>query len=245
MNNTSSAYQFGQQVGQIVGAVIASLILIGGFAFFVFSLVKAIKTGRKGWIITASITGLPVLAFVGIFLYGVFLGVTKSSSRVREVQLAKQGGPSALLTAAMTSVPGKAAVPYTISLPWEGEWGKKSNPPYDYVFSYQDLYVGVIVEGFGAGSPQKVCDFAQKLVQTKASQCSFTEPTEIKIGDLNWLSYDVTATLSNMDFKYRYFVYADKGRTAQIICWTGPVVFNHYAPVMNRIAESFRFTEAK
>jgi len=246
MNNPSPAYQFGYQVGQIVGAAMVAIILIGGLVFFILAVVKAIKTGRKSWIIAASISGLPVLAVFGLFLYGIFLGITKASDRSHEIKAAKQGESSALLTAAMTSIPGRAAVPYAISLPWEGEWSKKSNVPYDYVFSYRDLYIGVIVEGIGLGTPQKACDFAQKNMQSKCAQCSFKEPVEIKIGDLNWLFYDATATtVSNVDIKYRVFLYADKGRTAQILCWTGPVLFDRYAPVMDRIAKSFRFTETK
>ena len=220
-------------------------MLIGGFVFFIVALVKAIKTGRKGWIIAASITGLPVVVFFGMFLYGMFIGFTKASARAHEMTAAKQGEPSGLLTAVMSPVAGRAFIPYTISLPWEGDWSKKSDSsPYDYLFSYRELYIGVIVEGLGAGSSQKACEYAQKNMRNKAPECSFTEPKEIKIGDLTWASYDAAATISNIDFKYRVFVYSDKGRSAQIICWTGPVLFERFAPVMNRIAESFRFTEA-
>ncbi len=234
------------QAGQLVGVLLVILLFLGGFAFFVFAVVKAVKTGRKGWIVTASVAGLPALAIAGLFLYGVFVGIAQVSSRSHAMRAARQGDAPSLLTADMTPVQGRSEVPYVVSLPWEGAWGRKTNnPPYDYVFTYRELYIGIIVEGFGAGSPKTVCDFAQKLMQTKATQCKFTEPAGLKIGDLDWLSYDVEATVSNMDFKYHYFVYADKGKTAQIICWTGPAVFERYAPVMNRIAGTFRFTELK
>jgi hypothetical protein len=46
----------------------------------------------------------------------------------------------------MTPVPGNA-LSYQISLPSSDVWSKNdSRPPFDYLFSYHDAYVGVIAE---------------------------------------------------------------------------------------------------
>ena len=101
----------------------------------------------------------------------------------------------------------------------------------------------VIAESFGVGSPQKIAEVARENIQNVSSKHSFAEASEIKIGGLTWLTFDASATVSNIDIKYRFFVHADEERTVQIIFFTSPARFERNVPVMSRIAETFRFTE--
>lgn len=241
MNEPTVAYQ----MGQIAGAVMGIAVMFGGLVFFIVALVKAINTGKKGWIIAASITGVPVLAIVGAFVYGVYMGVHQAATRSKEIQSARQGVPSMLQTGIMTAVQG-SVLPYSISIPTISAWKKSVEfAPYDYVFSYRELYIGVIAEGLGVGSSQSVCEFAQKNLSAKTTDCKFSEAREIEISSQKWLQFDAESTINNVHCKYRYYVYSDKDRTIQIVCWTGAQLFDYYAPVMSRVAESFRFTNSK
>jgi hypothetical protein len=226
--------------GQIAGAIIAVVMMLGLCAFFVIALVRAIATRTKGWIIAASLSGLPFLAFLVLFIIGMVVGFTKAASHSRELAAARRGEPSALLQAAMAPVPGNELA-YEIALPSSEAWAKKDDhPPFDYLFSYRDAYVGVIAEGIGLGTPQRICDVAQTNLASKASSFVFSTPVAVDIDSHSWLTYDATATLVGVKIKYRFYVYADSNCTIQVIAWTGPLLFDHYAPVFDRIAKSFK-----
>lgn len=70
MDTSSTAFH----IGQIAGAVLGIAIVVGWFVFFVIALIKAIRTSHKGWIIAACILGLPSVAVLGVFLYGMSQG---------------------------------------------------------------------------------------------------------------------------------------------------------------------------
>ena len=227
-------------IGQIAGAIIAVFMMISLCVFFVIALVRAITTGRKGWIIAASIFSLPFLAFLFLIIVGMVMGFSKAVNRSSEMTAARRGKPSEFLQAAMTPVSGNA-LSYQISLPSSEVRGKNdSHPPFDYLFSYRDAYVGVIAEGIGLGTAQKICDLSQTNLASKASSFVTTTPVVLDIDSHSWLTYDATATLTGVEIKYRFYVYADSNCTIQVITWTGPMLFDHYAPIFDRIAKSFK-----
>jgi hypothetical protein len=237
--NDSTAFQ----IGEIIGAIMGVLIMIGICAFFVIALVKAFTTRRRGWIIAASVAGLPFLLFLGLFLTGMVMGFARTMNRSNEITAARRGDPSQLLTATMTPVSG-AALPYEISIPLLSAWAKNdSRPPFDYVFSYRDAYVAIVPEGIGLGTPEKICAVSRKNLASKASSLQTTTPIPTEIDSHSWLTYDATATVDGVDIKYRFYVYADSQYTIQIVTWTGPLLFDHYAPVFDRIAKSFKMTK--
>jgi hypothetical protein len=235
MENTTAYH-----IGQIAGAIFAVLMMVGICVFFVFALVRAFTTRTRGWIIAASISSLPFLVFLILILAGMVMGFSKAVNRSSEMTAARRGKPSELLQAAMTPVSGNA-LSYQISLPSSEVWGKNdSHPPFDYLFSYRDAYVGVIAEGIGLGTAQKICDLSQTNLASKASSFVTTTPVVLDIDSHSWLTYDATATLTGVEIKYRFYVYADSNCTIQVITWTGPMLFDHYAPIFDRIAKSFK-----
>ncbi len=232
----STAYQ----IGQIAGAILVLMMLVGVCVFFIVALIKALSTRRKGWIIAASVSSVPFVLFFVLFMVAFVAGFKRGLNHSTEIAAARRGEPSQLLTAAMTSVPGNA-LPYEISLPWLSSWERNdSKAPFDYLFSYHDAYVGVIPEGIGFGTPERICDVSQKNLAAKASRYSVTTPTPIEIDSHSWLTYDATATISEVEIKYRFYVYADSNYTFQIVTWTGPALFDRDAPVFDRIAKSFK-----
>ena len=236
----STAYQIGHTVGVLTFFGLA----LGSIVFFVFALVKAINTRKAGWIIAASVSGLPFLCFLIFFLVtfavGFSKGISHGISHANEIAAANRGEPSDLLTATMTPLTGNS-ISYEISLPGASEWSKNGNrPPYDYVFNYRDAYLGAIVEGGGLETSQRVCDLAQKNLSAKASEFSFTTPTPIQIDSRSWLTYDATATVKGINIKYRFYVYADANNTIQLISWTIPLHFERYEAIFDRIAKTFK-----
>jgi hypothetical protein len=140
----------------------------------------------------------------------------------------------------MTAVTGKA-MPYEISLPYVESWAKdSSHSPFDYLFIYHDACLGIIAENIGAGTPERMCEISRKNLASKASTCAATQPAAIAIDSRSWLTFDADATVKGVHFKYRYYVYGDAERAIQIMAWTGPVVFERYAPIFDRIAKSFK-----
>jgi hypothetical protein len=237
--NDSAAFK----IGEIAGAIMGVLMMIGICVFFVIALVKAFTTRRKGWIIAASVASLPCLLFLSLFLAGMVMGFTRTVNRSNEMAAARRGDPSQLLTATMTPVSGNT-LPYEISLPLLSAWAKNdSKPPFDYMFSYRDAYVAIIPEGIGLGTPEKICAVSRTNLASKASSLQTTTPISTEIDSQSWLTYDATATVDGVDIKYRFYVYADSQYTIQIVTWTGPLLFDHYAPVFDRIAKSFKMTK--
>jgi len=226
------------QIGEVLGALLVVAIVIGVLVLFIIALVKSIKTARKGWIITAAISGIPIAAFLVLFLIGMALNITRGGAS-SPIFGGSSGSVSDLLTASMTPVPG-SAIGYQISYPMIDSWKKldPSNGAFDPLYNFHDAYVGVIAEGIGVGTPQRICDLSQKNLTDKASQYSFTSPQPIQIDSHPWLTYDATATVSGVDLRYRFYVDADY--TFQIISWTGPGAFDKVNPVFDRVAQSFK-----
>ena len=90
----STAYH----VGQLVGILMFLLITVGSVVFFFISLFKAFSTRRTGWIVAASISGLPVLLFVGLFLMGMVVGFTRSVVHARGTAAPDQAGNATVST---------------------------------------------------------------------------------------------------------------------------------------------------
>jgi hypothetical protein len=234
--DNSAAYH----IGQIVGALLFIVLFLGIVTGFIIALVKAFTTRKKGWIIAASLFSLPFLLFIILVFVGFIIGFKKGLDRADEISQAKHGESSQLLTAAMTPVAGNF-IPYEISLPWASEWQKNDDhAPFDYLFSYHDVYIGVIAEGIGVGTPQAICDISQKNLAKKASTFSFTKPASLQIDSQSWLTYDADANVSGIKIKYRFYVYADTNCTIQIITWTSTPLFDRFSPVFDRVAKSFK-----
>jgi hypothetical protein len=228
------------RIGQIAGVLMVLAAFVGITVFFVIALVKAFKTKRAGWIIGAILSGIPFLLLAIVFMFGVARGFKQAMNRSAELVAAKKHEPSQLVTAAMTPVTG-STIPYSISLPWLDDWHKSDNHvPFDYMFNYRDAYVGVVAEGIGMGTPERIRDFTQKNLATKADSYSATTATNITIDAHTWITYDADATMHGVKIKYRFFVYADADYTFQIITWTGPALFDHFSPVFDRVAGSFK-----
>jgi len=238
------AYQAGYQMGVVVGIIMVCVFILGFGAFFVFSLVKAITTRRTGWIIATCASSVPFLLFFVLIVVSFVIGFKRGWNHSAEINAARHGDTSPLLTADMTPISGNS-IPYQISLPLEDQWQKvESLQQFDHLFAYHDsAYIGVIAEGVGLGTPQHVCDVSQKHIREKASECSFTDPQPIEIDSHSWLTYDVDATISYAHIKYRFYVYADANYTIQIMAWSGPAVFDHEAAVFDRIAKSFKLPQ--
>lgn len=228
------------RIGQIAGVLIVLAAFVGITVFFVVALVKACKTKRAGWIIGAILSGLPFLLLVIVFMFGAARGFKQAMNRSKELVAARKHEPSQLLTAAMTPVTG-STISYTISMPWLEDWQKSDNhAPFDYLFSYHDAYVGVIAEGIGMGTSERIRDFTQKNIAAKAESYSASTATNITIDAHTWITYDADATMHGVKIKYRFFVYSDADYTFQIITWTGPSLFDHFSPVFDRVAGSFK-----
>jgi hypothetical protein len=236
MDTNSAAYQG----GVIAGALMAVVVMLGILVFFVLALVKAISTRRTGWIIGAVVSGVPFLFLLVAMGFGFVKGFKQGMAHSSEMAAAQRGEPSELLTAPMTQVSG-VAIPYEISLPSEDEWTKNDNrPPYDHLYSYRDAYVGVIAEAYGAQTSENACDLSQRNVLSRDPQAIVSPTQSLTIDSHTWLTYDVSATVNQIQVKYRFYVYGDPNYTFQIMTWTSPSLFNHDAPVFDRIAKTFQ-----
>ncbi|HEY1661448.1 MAG TPA: hypothetical protein VGI03_03430 [Verrucomicrobiae bacterium] len=207
-------------------------------SLFVLSLVKAITHRTSGWIIATVFSGIPCLVLCGAFFIGLFLGLTRMASG--QTQL---GQPSRLLTAAMTPISGKT-LGYQISFPGINNWQiYDAKPPFDFVYHYYDAYVGILPEGIGHGSPESACELIRKRMQARVQDFSATTPTPVIIDSRRWLTYDVNLTTRGIKLEYRYYVYSDNDYTIQIVTWTTPKHFDSYAPLFDRVANSFKFPQ--
>ena len=232
------------QIGQIVGVGLVIVVVLGGVVFFILSLVQAIRTRRTGWIVGASVSGLPVLTFLVLILMGFRITIERNQKNSNTSVTSPFGTTTAsdLLTSTMTPVPG-SVIPYQVSYPSLTDWTKGDNtvnPDFDQFYHFHDAYVAVIAEGVGVGTPQNLCDLAQKNLSAKATQFSVNTPKPLNIDSHSWLTYDATATVTGISVKYRFYVYADSNYTFQVICWTGPSMFDTLSPIFDRVAGSFK-----
>ena len=239
MNNTA-ADQTAYRIGEVIGALMVLVIFVGIVVFFIIALIKAISTRKTGWIIAASLTSVPFILFFVLMCVGFVVGFKRGLNHTTDMANARQGRPSELLTADMTPVTGNAMA-YQVSLPSVDSWAKSSeHSPFDYLFSYNEAYVGIIAEDVGLKTPQRVCDLSQKNISSKAPDVTFTVPQPIEIDSRSWLTFDASATIKDIPIKYRFYDYADTNYTIQIITWTLPPLFDHDAPVFDRVAKSFK-----
>ncbi len=242
--NNSDAYQMGQQIGRVIGVAVVLGMALAMCIFFVLAMVKALTTRRKGWIIAASLSTLPFIAVFILMVIGFAIGFKRGFGHSLEVAAASRGEASPLLTANMTPLTGQA-IPYQISLPSADEWSQKTGQrPFDYLFAYQQsAYVGIIAEGIGVKSSEHAVELTQENISKKASDCTFSSAQPIEIDSHSWLTYDASATIHDIQIKYRFYVYADSDYTFQIMAWTVPRLFDHEAPVFDRIAKSFKMPQ--
>lgn len=236
MQTNTTAYQIGHTIGLILGPA----LFLALFGFFIFSLIKAIMTKKAGWIIGACLAGLPVLLFIALLLIGFVRGFKQGYDSVRDRSSARRDEPSVLLNATMHPIIGNH-LPYSISLPNLVEWKKNdARDPFDHLFNYHEAYVGVIAEGIGMGSTDKLVDFTRKNLAERADSLTTTPPHEIQIDGHTWTTYDAGAVIKGIKIKYRYYLYSDEDYSFQIMTWTGTVMFTQNAPVFDRIAQSFK-----
>ena len=143
-----------RQIGEIAGALIGAGILLGWFVFFIIAVIQAIKTGRKAWIVTASVFALPFFAFFALVFFGMFQSVRRAYLDARNGTAVQVGDISIsnLMTAPMSPV-SSAVYPYTISLPQLQSWSKGNRQdPFDLIFNCRGIFVSVIFEEMGGGS---------------------------------------------------------------------------------------------
>jgi hypothetical protein len=234
--DNSTAYE----IGRVAGTILVLTIPLGICVFFVIALVKACTIRSAGWIVAASLSGIPFLAVIIVFVIAFVVGLQRGMSNSAELAAAQKGEPSPLLTAEMTPVSGNAMA-YQISLPLASAWQKnQSQPPFDCLFSYRDAYLGIIQEQVGLQTPENARSLSQKNIMSKSADCTFTASQPITIDSHSWLTFDATTTIQQIHLKYRFYVYADADNTVQIISWTTPKLFDRDAPVFDRIAKTFK-----
>jgi hypothetical protein len=224
--------------------VIVIIVLLIFSSLFVLSLVKAITQRTPGWIIASVLSGAPALFFGACFFVGLALGLGRAATQGKlAANQAGLGQPSQLASAPMTQVSG-TILNYQISFPDMNDWRIISTKtPFDFVYAYHDAFIGVSPEGTGMGTPERACEAVRKRLQAKVADYSATDPTPVTIDSRRWLTYDVDATIRGTKIVYRYYVYSDDNYTFQIITWTEPKYFDDYAPVFDRVAQSFKFPQ--
>jgi hypothetical protein len=100
-------------LGQFVAVIVVLAMVVADLVFFIIALVKALNTRRIGWIVAASISGLPVLLAVGLFMAGFVTGFTENLIHSRQARetgktvAAQPGAPSA----AAPATPAVSAAP--------------------------------------------------------------------------------------------------------------------------------------
>lgn len=75
----SAAYK----TGQVIGAIIGFIFVLGLPIIFIFSLVKLISTKNKAWLIGLILSGVAVIALIGLVAFGVYTGYKNSASKAR------------------------------------------------------------------------------------------------------------------------------------------------------------------
>ncbi len=78
-DSSSSAFK----AGQVFGAIIGIILLIGLPILFILCLVKLISTKNKSWLIGLVFSGLSLLVLIGLIMVGVYMGYKKSASTAR------------------------------------------------------------------------------------------------------------------------------------------------------------------
>lgn len=76
---TSTAYK----VGQVIGAILGFIIVLGLPALFILCLVKLISTKNKKWLIGLVLSGLALLALIGLVIGAVYMGYKNTVSNAR------------------------------------------------------------------------------------------------------------------------------------------------------------------
>ncbi|MFK7851395.1 MAG: hypothetical protein AB8D78_10495 [Akkermansiaceae bacterium] len=73
------------KVGQIVGGILAVILMLGIPILFVFCLVKLVKTKKRAWLFGLIACSLPLLGFLALIAYGAYSGIKASTTRAKAI----------------------------------------------------------------------------------------------------------------------------------------------------------------
>ncbi|MEO8207331.1 MAG: hypothetical protein ABI615_14210, partial [Chthoniobacterales bacterium] len=242
---------FAYQMGQIIGALLVLfmfLVLVGGFAL---SLWKAIRTRRKGWIISSVIFSLPFFAILILFLVGVGIGIIQGISNARNGGINAgrlQVGPKSLFSGKPTrrkeaydliNDPAQKLegvnFNYSIKVPALSDWKVEGNVRgFDRIIAYNDLSVAVIAEHIGMTSLENLRELVIRNLTEKSKETTVGEPTKITINGRQWMVFDMRGALENFIIQYRVYIYTDESCCIQIFAWTSPALFVPNKPLIEK-----------
>lgn len=225
------AYETGEMFGRILVSAIILFLAVGGVAFCIFSIRKAMKGGGGGWIAGAIVSGF--VAVVGAF---AMLGLVVSMVATPMIKSAAAGNADTVLT----SEDG------TLSLTIPGNWKKSGS------FSEG-------AEISAEGPLQMVCamlmrdlkeDFAGNLSEFDELTVSTMEEAlkGVKVSDAEHRQIDgypaiyrrITGQADNLNIVYHRLSVETADSFLQMLVWTTPSREASERATMTRVMESFK-----
>ncbi|MBK1858727.1 hypothetical protein [Cerasicoccus arenae] len=201
------------QIGYLIGTTISVLILLAIPVLFIVSIVKYVKRRSTGWLVVLVITSLPVLAFIGMFSYGIYVGYTSALDKVADDQV--EG------TDRVVPVAGS---PLTIGMPdhWKLlkiveedvplQMGNLFQEEYLMAFSYSKMDILDDLDGF--------TEYSNDTLLGRMDSGRVVDSRHFEVNGMNVSESEIQGEIDNMRINYLNYVVEGQNDFYQIMTWT-------------------------
>jgi hypothetical protein len=226
-------------ISYLIGQVIGAILVVGLPILFGYFVYKYVSHKEKRHLVMMILTGIPTLLFLGLFVFGIVTALTKAAGAREQHKPMSSSTVQDLKDGPWQEAMGEK-FKYTYKLPDKQRWTIKTAGDYDQLASYRELYIGIIPELLDI-ELDNFLKLIQKSAKKKFADLEFLNARDLTIDGKPWKTYEMKLTLDGMKLHYRHFLCADHGKVVQVMCWCTESQFDSCSPVIDLIAESFRF----
>jgi hypothetical protein len=210
-DTSSAAYK----IGTIIGVILISILMIGLPILFIVSLIKLISTKNKNWIIGLVLSGLPLLALVCIFIFGIYAGLQEAISK-RKPGIASVSGMGRIV-----NVPDSK-----LSLQIPSNWRELKNINADASLSLgnpsREEYFIVLTETKIdlEGNLQDFSDITCDAIFASLTNATMSEPKTLTINGLSAVQREISGSIDRIKISYLHTSLEGKEQYYQLLGWS-------------------------
>lgn len=213
VDTNSAAYDIGYNIGYMVGVVLMVIILLAVPILMVVSIVKFFKTKSAGWLVLAILCGLPLLAFVGLFGYGMYIGFTNVQNTIAEEQIeGKDRVVQVLESPLMLAIPDHWKM---LNL-MEGDPSLQMGNLYkeEYVMAYTNAKSDFFIDA------SQLSDNTIFELEANLGDAVVGERKEYQVNGMDVFETELSGEIDDLNIVYKCYILDGVENMYQVITWT-------------------------
>ncbi len=237
VDSTSAAFKAGEKMGFVIGI----LLMVAVPVLFLVSLVQLVRTGKRAWLVGLVCTIIPLLAFVGLILFGAYREIVASGK--------SGGGMSSSTLPSRSPLPaGGVVLPegggFSVKLP--GNWKLLDGLHEDAGLQAGNLrreeYFIVISETKEdfAGDLREYSDLTAGNMVSALTKGSGGAVRELSLDGMPALQRTISGVADNANVTYLQTVVESDTRFHQVLGWTLKSKESSALPVLREVVDSLK-----